>query len=149
MLIYFPLLFHYLTLSIYLTAGTFNLSSRGITECISWIARQDPPLLVLGGGGYNLSDAARCYATILAALTTSATVDSPQNVLQQITTMAIPEHDYFPRYGPDFQMNVKPVIHRKNLNSSDSLSEIIRRAFRHLVKYEKHHHVAAVKDTSP
>lgn len=118
---------------------------------MSWIARQPQPVLILGGGGYCLSDAARCYATILMALTLDRQSmgrdifpDETTHLdlqLQRLMEMAIPEHEYFPCYGPDFRMNVKRVIHRKNMNSNDSLRETIERALRHLVKYVNHHHV--------
>ncbi len=41
--------------------GGFNLSPRGIAHCINKVIKLNKPTLILGGGGYNLANAARLW----------------------------------------------------------------------------------------
>ena len=42
--------------------GAFNLSMRGHAECLRFIQSFGLPMLVLGGGGYRISNVSRCWA---------------------------------------------------------------------------------------
>lgn len=42
--------------------GAFNLSMRGHAECLRFVQSFGLPMLVLGGGGYKISNVARCWA---------------------------------------------------------------------------------------
>ncbi len=42
--------------------GAFNLSMRGHAECLRFIKSFGLPMLVLGGGGYRISNVSRCWA---------------------------------------------------------------------------------------
>lgn len=42
--------------------GVFNLSIRGHASCLDYVKRFGLPTLVLGGGGYKISNVARCWA---------------------------------------------------------------------------------------
>ncbi|KAK9866799.1 hypothetical protein WJX84_009469 [Apatococcus fuscideae] len=42
--------------------GAFNLSMKGHAECLSFMRSFGVPMLVLGGGGYKISNVARCWA---------------------------------------------------------------------------------------
>lgn len=42
--------------------GAFNLSMRGHAECLRFIQSFGLPMLVLGGGGYKISNVSRCWA---------------------------------------------------------------------------------------
>ncbi len=42
--------------------GAFNLSMRGHADCLNFIKSFGLPMLVLGGGGYRISNVSRCWA---------------------------------------------------------------------------------------
>ncbi|KAA6421042.1 MAG: histone deacetylase 1 [Trebouxia sp. A1-2] len=42
--------------------GAFNLSMRGHADCLHFIKSFGLPMLVLGGGGYRISNVSRCWA---------------------------------------------------------------------------------------
>ena len=42
--------------------GAFNLSMRGHAECLRFVPFFGLPMLVLGGGGYKISNVSRCWA---------------------------------------------------------------------------------------
>lgn len=42
--------------------GAFNLSMRGHADCLQFIKSFELPMLVLGGGGYRISNVSRCWA---------------------------------------------------------------------------------------
>jgi histone deacetylase 1/2 len=42
--------------------GVFNLSISGHAACLQYVKGFGLPMLVLGGGGYKISNVARCWA---------------------------------------------------------------------------------------
>lgn len=58
------------------------------------------PVLLLGGGGYNEYNVARCWTALTHA---AAEQPLPSNV---------PGHDYFENYSPDFSFNIRPSYRR-------------------------------------
>lgn len=52
--------------------GVFNISIAGHADCLKFVKSFGLPMLVLGGGGYKISNVARCWAyetgTVLGAL---------------------------------------------------------------------------------
>lgn len=42
--------------------GAFNLSMRGHAACLEFIKSFGLPMLLLGGGGYRISNVSRCWA---------------------------------------------------------------------------------------
>lgn len=42
--------------------GAFNLSMKGHAACLEFIKSFGLPMLVLGGGGYRISNVSRCWA---------------------------------------------------------------------------------------
>ncbi|XP_071134734.1 histone deacetylase 8-like [Mytilus edulis] len=90
---------------------SFNLTHKGLGKCLYFLLQWNLPTLVLGGGGYNLSNTARCWA-FLTALATG----------KQIPT-EIPDHEYFIEYGPDYELEVYPG-NRKNHNTAHYLRQV-------------------------
>ncbi|KAF3456229.1 hypothetical protein FNV43_RR00879 [Rhamnella rubrinervis] len=41
--------------------GAFNLTTKGHAECLRFLRSYNIPLLLLGGGGYNIGNVARCW----------------------------------------------------------------------------------------
>ena len=50
--------------------GVFNLSIHGHTECVRYVKGFNLPLLVLGGGGYNIRNVSKCWANETSILAT-------------------------------------------------------------------------------
>lgn len=48
--------------------GCFNLTDKGHGECVKFVKSFGLPLLVLGGGGYNIRNVARCWTYETAVL---------------------------------------------------------------------------------
>ncbi|KAG0354961.1 Histone deacetylase 8 [Podila minutissima] len=78
------------------TLGKWNLGLDGYGHCLKAILSWKKPLIVLGGGGYKNSSAARCYAYLTSI------------ILERDIADDIPEHEYFEDYAPDFQLQVEP-----------------------------------------
>nr|XP_002733814.2 PREDICTED: histone deacetylase 8-like [Saccoglossus kowalevskii] len=91
---------------------SFNLTPHGIGKCLKTTLDWKLPMLVLGGGGYNIPHTARCWAYLTSI------------VLGQEIPSEIPEHEYFTEYGPDYQLEIEPSL-RKNHNSDEYISNIL------------------------
>ena len=68
------------------------------------------PLLVLGGGGYNIRNVSRCWTYETAVL-----LDQPIN-------NNIPNNDFIQYYGPDYKLHLTPAD-QANLNSREELEK--------------------------
>nr|AAW27030.1 SJCHGC03669 protein [Schistosoma japonicum] len=88
-----------------------------IKKILSWKI----PTLILGGGGYNFPDTARLWTKI-----TALTIEEVKG--KKITLSSeIPEHSYFSRYGPDFELDINYFPHKNHNKSVDN-------------SIKKHHH---------
>ncbi|KAF9437413.1 Histone deacetylase 8 [Entomortierella beljakovae] len=76
--------------------GKWNLGLKSYGGCLKRIMEWRKPLIVLGGGGYKTSSAARCYS-YMTSLCMGIKLSEE-----------IPEHEYFEDYEPDFMINVDP-----------------------------------------
>ncbi|KAJ9086498.1 Histone deacetylase 8 [Entomophthora muscae] len=98
----------------------WNLSISGFSYCISQILSWDLPTLILGGGGYNHPNTARCYAQL-----TSIVLDSPlMDFTSEAPLVNIPEHDYFCEYLPDYTLQLAPGS-QKDENTEEYLCDVI------------------------
>ncbi|VVC34439.1 Histone deacetylase superfamily,Histone deacetylase,Histone deacetylase domain [Cinara cedri] len=95
------------------TIGGFNLTPKAHAECIKNVMKWELPTLFVGGGGYNESNAARCWTLLTAIIT------GQDNTL----FTDIPDNEYFSVYGPDFTLNINPG-NRKDYNTAKSLNNI-------------------------
>ena len=94
--------------------GGFNLTPESITACVDDVLAADVPVLVLGGGGYNLPNTSRCWTSITASV-----------VGMELDT-DIPDCDpFFLDYGPDFQLGVSKGCVR-NSNTEEEVERLIR-----------------------
>nr|QSX72310.1 histone deacetylase 1 [Halisarca dujardinii] len=99
--------------------GCFNLSLRGHAECVSFMRKQNIPMLILGGGGYTIRNVARCWTYETAvALDCDITNDLPYN-------------DYFEYFGPDFKLHISPS-NMANQNATEYLDQIKTKLFENL-----------------
>ncbi|KAG0367955.1 hypothetical protein BC939DRAFT_408974 [Gamsiella multidivaricata] len=74
--------------------GKWNLSMKGYGECLKRVLTWKKPLMILGGGGYKTTSAARCYAYLTSL------------VLGKEIPEEIPEHEYFEDFKPDFMLHI-------------------------------------------
>lgn len=88
--------------------GKFNLSIKGHGHCIKFLRKTGLPLLILGGGGYKVSNVSRCwtYETSL--------------VLNKEISNKIPYNIYWHRYRGHFRLNYK-IPNKSNKNSKKNL----------------------------
>jgi len=92
--------------------GAFNLTSKGIARCIEEICSRNIPVMILGGGGYNIPNTARCWVDVVAS------------VLGKNLSDDIPDHDYLEKYGPDYSLTIKPG-NRKNENTEEYINSLM------------------------
>jgi len=93
---------------------SFNLTVHSLCSCVNSIIKWQKPTLLLGGGGYNEANVARCWCQITAS------------VLEAPLTEEIPEHEFFPAYGPDFEFQITRSL-KKDLNCSEYLNSIFHK----------------------
>lgn len=91
---------------------SFNLTGTTIVACIEQLIESNKPMLLLGGGGYNIADTARLWTSIIAVC------------LQTKLDQDIPEHDFFSSYGPDFTLATWPG-NRTNKNTAKYLDDVL------------------------
>ncbi|GMI03887.1 hypothetical protein TrLO_g6676 [Triparma laevis f. longispina] len=111
----------------------WSLSTRGLAESVRFVSllckRLKMPLLILGGGGYKDVNAARTFGVC----TVAACEAGREGVLSRLPDR-IPDHEYFPRYGPSFS------IHTDETTKGDYGSEVGRRGRRVWAGVEVRHH---------
>ncbi|KAH3761283.1 histone deacetylase 9 [Pelomyxa schiedti] len=125
--------------------GGWNMTIDGIAKCIAIVLGWKIPTLLLGGGGYNDVNSARCYALCTSVAinsvadgspetpehhsndsnnrptlvhdggTSSNTATVPEDIypashppLPQLPEH-IPEHEYWPLYGPEFTLHTSSI----------------------------------------
>ena len=89
--------------------GAFALSYRSYVESVLAVRKWGLPLLLLGGGGYREPDTARCWAHVMAAAC---------GVLSTLKR-DIPDHPFFPKYGPSFRMDETTKANRRRVVPMD------------------------------
>ena len=109
--------------------GDWNLSTRAHGECVSFVKSLNLPLLVLGGGGYNIRNVARCW-----------TYETSLLVGQEIPN-DIPQHSYSAYYSPDNKLHVEPLkkgnpFFSRNANTPETIEAVYRQALWILKKME-------------
>ena len=95
--------------------GAWNLTTRGIGECLSCILQYNNiiPLLLLGGGGYHPANVSRCWTYLTSLVARVQLADD------------IPEHNGLLRYKPYFKLHTHEVKSRKNTNSKSFLMSVL------------------------
>eukprot|EP00457_Paulinella_chromatophora_P006741 gb/GEZN01006760.1/.p1 GENE.gb/GEZN01006760.1/~~gb/GEZN01006760.1/.p1 ORF type:complete len:445 (+),score=54.09 gb/GEZN01006760.1/:167-1336(+) len=97
--------------------GRFNLTTKGHGDCVKFIKSFGLPLLVLGGGGYNIRNVARCWA-----YETSLLLDSP-------ISNNIPENTYMPYYAPTYKLHLQPDESVPDRNTKEQLERTKMQVF--------------------
>lgn len=88
--------------------GCFNLTIKGHGKCVQFVKSFGIPMLVLGGGGYNIRSVAKCWA-YETGLLLGKNIDN-----------SMPFNDYWEYFGPDFKLHINEAD-QENLNSREYL----------------------------
>ncbi|KAM9827163.1 histone deacetylase 8 [Neosynchiropus ocellatus] len=91
---------------------SFNMTPVGVAKCLQYVLQWQLPALLLGGGGYNLANTARCWTYLTAS------------VLGQTLSSEIPDHEFFTEYGPDYSLEISPSC-RPDRNDAKHLDQVI------------------------
>ena len=93
---------------------SFNLTSNAVVECVRYLMDHCPvPTLLLGGGGYNHVNTAKCWTSVLGAVLDE---DIPDDIPDSCSQ--------FEQFGPDFTINVTPG-YVEDKNSEDYLDSLV------------------------
>lgn len=87
--------------------GCFNLSIGGHASCVRFVKTLGIPLLVLGGGGYTLTNVARCWAYETAVLC------GEDPVVDEIPE----DNPFYTYFSPTYSLN--PTFRRRFANKND------------------------------
>lgn len=100
--------------------NSFNLTPRSLSQSLQLLKATGLPLIVLGGGGYNIPNTARCW-TLLTAIALGCEIDND-----------IPDTDpFFLTYGPSYEMRIDPGF-RKDENISSEVDILLQQVRKHL-----------------
>ncbi|XP_073456710.1 histone deacetylase 8 [Aquarana catesbeiana] len=91
---------------------SFNMTPEGIGKCLKYVLQWQLPTLLLGGGGYNLPNTARCWTYLTSVL------------LGRTLSSEIPDHEFFTDYGPDYVLEITPSC-RPDRNDAQKVQEIL------------------------
>uniref|UniRef100_UPI003AAB5B12 histone deacetylase 8 isoform X2 n=1 Tax=Centroberyx gerrardi TaxID=166262 RepID=UPI003AAB5B12 len=91
---------------------SFNMTPVGVGQCLNYVLQWQLPTLLLGGGGYNLANTARCWTYLTGA------------VLGKTLSSEIPDHEFFTEYGPDYSLEISPSC-RPDRNDTKHLDQVI------------------------
>uniref|UniRef100_A0A6P8I495 Histone deacetylase n=1 Tax=Actinia tenebrosa TaxID=6105 RepID=A0A6P8I495_ACTTE len=99
--------------------ASFNLTQFGVGRCVKNLLSWGIPTLLLGGGGYDMTNTARCWTYLTSV------------VLGRLLPNDIPEHEHFLAYGPSYQLAVTTGP-QPDLNSNEDLKNAIKKALGNL-----------------
>eukprot|EP00466_Bigelowiella_natans_P016307 jgi/Bigna1/58512/fgenesh1_pm.100_\ len=99
--------------------GCFNVTLKGHGECVRYVKSFNVPLLVLGGGGYNIRNVSRCWTYETSV------------ILESEVSNNIPFNDYTHYYGPDFKLHLTEKD-MENRNTRDKLERYKQQVFENL-----------------
>ncbi|XP_078219099.1 histone deacetylase 8 isoform X23 [Callithrix jacchus] len=91
---------------------SFNMTPVGIGKCLKYILQWQLATLILGGGGYNLANTARCWTYLTGV------------ILGKTLSSEIPDHEFFTAYGPDYVLEITPSC-RPDRNEPHRIQQIL------------------------
>lgn len=93
-------------------ACAFNLTPRGIGQCVEKVLAWNLPTLFLGGGGYNLPNTARCWTYLTSII-----------VGLKIPTSIPDSSEDLMCYSPDFELDILPG-NRSDQNTAEDMKRL-------------------------
>ncbi|CAL8465591.1 g5127 [Coccomyxa elongata] len=97
--------------------GAFNLSMKGHAECQQFMLTFGVPMMVLGGGGYNITSVARCWAYETGRILGVELEDE------------LPENDHQALFRPGSKLHLPLPDNVENLNTQQYLEGVLRKVF--------------------
>ncbi|XP_075291561.1 histone deacetylase 8 isoform X1 [Opisthocomus hoazin] len=91
---------------------SFNMTPEGVGKCLKYVLQWQLATLILGGGGYNLANTARCWTYLTGV------------ILGRTLSSEIPDHEFFTEYGPDYVLEITPSC-RPDRNEPQRIQEIL------------------------
>ncbi|XP_064225057.1 histone deacetylase 8 isoform X3 [Aotus nancymaae] len=91
---------------------SFNMTPVGIGKCLKYVLQWQLATLILGGGGYNLANTARCWTYLTGV------------ILGKTLSSEIPDHEFFTAYGPDYVLEITPSC-RPDRNEPHRIQQIL------------------------
>ncbi|BAM82711.1 histone deacetylase [Cyanidioschyzon merolae strain 10D] len=104
--------------------GCFNLTVQGHANAVAFVRSFRIPMLVLGGGGYNIRNVARCWLFETSVLL-GISVDAQ-----------IPYNDYWEYFAPEYSLHIQPMRELENQNSRDYLEKVKSKVIEQLRQLE-------------
>lgn len=105
--------------------GKFNLTVKGHGDCLKYMKSFGLPMVVLGGGGYTVSNVARCWTYETAVCLDKTEIDG-----------AIPFNDYYQYFGPSYNLHIDPDKNLENRNSREFLETAMIRCLENIKRLE-------------
>lgn len=99
--------------------NSFNLTIKGYSQCVEHLISWNIPLILLGGGGYNILNTARLW-TALTACALNEQLDND-----------IPDHSCFLEYRPTYELLIE-AGHRPNINSNQYIDSVLQKVLQNL-----------------
>lgn len=91
--------------------GGFNLTVKGHARCVEFVKSFGVPMLVVGGGGYNIRSVARCWLHETSVL------------LDRKVDDRIPYNDYWEYFAPEYRIH-QPPLDLPNKNDPEYLDRV-------------------------
>jgi histone deacetylase 1/2 len=104
--------------------GKFNLTVRGHGGCVKYMKSFGLPMMVIGGGGYTVSNVARCWAYETGVC------------LDKELCNDLPVNDFYHYYGPNYQLHIEPDKTLENRNSREYLETAMVRCLENIRRLE-------------
>ena len=92
---------------------SFNLTANSYIQAIDIIVNWKLPVLILGGGGYNIPNTAKAWTRITGMLCSVSLKED------------IPDHEQFIHYGPDFTLDISPGYRANQNKKNNYLNELM------------------------
>ncbi|XP_021106161.1 histone deacetylase 8 isoform X14 [Heterocephalus glaber] len=108
---------------------SFNMTPVGIGKCLKYVLQWQLATLILGGGGYNLANTARCWTyltgVILGKTLSSEIPDHEMRKLKHRSVSDLPQiTEFFTAYGPDYVLEITPSC-RPDRNEPHRIQQIL------------------------
>eukprot|EP00891_Asterochloris_glomerata_P006478 jgi/Astpho2/6478/e_gw1.00096.12.1_t len=104
--------------------GAFNLSMRGHAAALMSMKAFGIPMMVLGGGGYRISNVARCWAF------------ETGQILGVEMDNQLPPDPWLHNYGPDFHLHIQSRTGKENQNTPERLGRLQQHVIENLKRIQ-------------
>lgn len=98
--------------------GEWNLTIDSFKFALNLVLEREKPTLLVGGGGYNSQDTARCWSYLTA---------QALGVADNMNWEDIPEHEFYNEYKQDGYRFAISSLQRKDENDDEYVTELIKR----------------------